>query len=782
MLLAARQRPLTHTSSLGKPISSGAVSILANLGLPLWNRIGWSRSRTLDPSSTCPKCRKQLDGSANFCPACGEDLRGLNPESGTLAGPWAGAIIDGRYRLTEKLGEGGMGTVYKVEHVRMGKVLALKVLRPEIAIDKKIKQRFHQEARLVSKLSHPNTIQVFDFGELEDGSLYIAMEYLSGRDLAWTLRSHGSLPERRAISIGSQVLASLAEAHEHNIIHRDIKPANIMLLKGKAGEDRVKVLDFGIAKLTEDEQRKHITGVADFLGTPAYMSPEQAKGEVLDARSDLYSVGAMLFELLTGRGPFVGPTALSIITKHMTESAPRFADVAPEKSLSHGLEQVVRKALGKDRKERFANAEQMREALECVRSEPAPAKHYFTPIPDEVTGSKMARREDFDRYEQSLRIKRILTPLVVLLLLAGLTAGGVRYWQREVDLKPSSVEREPNNEPSQANRIALGSPIRGMIGTPLSARDSDRDLFVLNLADPASLTVDLTGVPDMNLVLEVLQLETSATGEQKLISRLFLDDAPAGAGERVDALAAQAGPLYVRIQERAYFTEPPRPPRETTHASYELTVSLTPTDGQMEVEPNDTLATATRVGIGKAVMGFTGAAVPYNANFADQTFSSVDFLVAFTEDSSPKSMSAIIVGPPGGSIGVLDAASFETWQKKSKAAAESGKPVSLPELVLVSDQPKLILLSLSSVGFGVRIQSADPSLRAGSPYAVAFVSDGPEGMAGALDLAKSLLRSNRARQGQEVLKLAESRFPQTPQLAQLRAMKSESEKLISDTR
>jgi serine/threonine-protein kinase len=675
-----------------------------------------------------------------------------------------------------------MGTVYKVEHVRMGKVLALKVLRPEIAIDKKIKQRFHQEARLVSKLSHPNTIQVFDFGELEDGSLYIAMEYLSGRDLAWTLRSHGALPERRAISIGSQVLASLAEAHENNIIHRDIKPANIMLLKGKAGEDRVKVLDFGIAKLTEDEQRKHITGVADFLGTPAYMSPEQAKGEVLDARSDLYSVGAMLFELLTGRGPFVGPTALSIITKHMTEPAPRFSEVAPEKSLSLGLEQVVRKSLAKDRKERFANAEQMREALESIRSEAAPAKYYFTPVPDEVTGTKMARREDFDRYEQSLRIKRILTPLVALLLLTGLIAGGFRYWQREVDLRPGSVEREPNNDPSQANRIALGSPIRGMIGTPLSARDSDRDLFVLHLSEPASLTVEVTGVPDMNLVLEVLQLETSASGEQKLISRLFLDDAPAGQGERVDALAAEAGPLYVRIQERAYFTEPTRPPRETTHASYVLTVSRTPSDGQMEVEPNDTLATATRVGMGKAVLGFTGAAVPYNATFADQTFSAVDFLVAFTEDGSPKSMGAIIVGPSGGSIGVLDAASFETWQRKAKAAAEFGRPLSMPELVLVSDQPKLVSLSLSSVGFGVRVQSADAALRPGSPYAVAFVSDGPEGMAGALDLARSLLRAGRARQGQEVLRLAESRFPQTPQLAQLRAMKSESEKVISDTR
>src|SRR5215469_14541300 len=379
-----------------------------------------TRRPTLD-APRCPQCRRPLDDAPNFCPACGEDLRGLSPESTTLAGPWVGAIIDGRYRLTEKLGEGGMGTVYKVEHVRMGKVLALKLLRPEVARDKKIKQRFHQEARLVSKLSHPNTIQVFDFGELEDGSLYIAMEYLSGRDLAWTLRTHGSLPERRAISIVTQVLGSLSEAHENNIIHRDVKPANIMLLKGRAGEDRVKVLDFGIAKLTEDEQRKHITGVADFLGTPAYMSPEQAKGESLDSRSDLYSVGAMLFELVTGRGPFVGPTPLSIITKHMTESAPRFAEVAPDKAISPALEQVVRKALAKRREERFANAEEMRAALEGLQHDAAPPHLHLTPIPEEISGSRMAKREDFDRFERSLRVKRILTPVLFLLLLGGAT-------------------------------------------------------------------------------------------------------------------------------------------------------------------------------------------------------------------------------------------------------------------------------------------------------------------------------------------------------------------------
>jgi len=738
---------------------------------------------TLEPSFTCPKCQKRLDDGPNFCPACGEDLRGLTPASNTLAGPWSGAIIDGRYRLTEKLGEGGMGSVYKVEHVRMGKVLALKVLRPDIAVDKKIKQRFQQEARVVSKLSHPNTIQVFDFGELEDGSLYIAMEYISGRDLAWLLRAHGSVPERRATSIAAQVLASLGEAHEQNIIHRDIKPANVMLVKRKDGEDLVKVLDFGIAKLTEDEQRKHITGVADFLGTPAYMSPEQAKGEPLDARSDLYSVGAMLFELVTGRGPFMGPSPLSIVTQHMTEDPPRFDDIAPDKYLSGALEQVVRKALAKRREDRFASADQMRAALERLRSNVASYSGHFTPVPDEITASKMVRREDFDRFERSLRMKRTLAPLLVLGLLAVTGLAAFEYWQQSADETPSNVEREPNNEPAEANRIALARPIRGMIGRPISDKDSDRDIFVVDLPEPSAITIELTAVPDMNLVVEALQLEkSSGSGELKLRPRLFLDDAPTGEGERVDALSAQAGPLYIRVQERAYFTDSPRPPRETTHSSYILTVSRTLIEGQVEVEPNDTLETSTKVGIAKPVVGFTGAVIPYNATFAEQPFSSVDFFVAYSGTKRTESMAAIAVGPLAGSIALVDAAVFEAWQNKSKSLGDSAPPPPLPEPAMVSDRPKLIPLTYSSQGFGVRIQAAGNETRPGSQYSIAFIHDGPEGLASAIDLAKTLRDRKRVKDSQEVLRLAEERFPGSPQLAQVRQLKLEGDPVVSDQR
>jgi len=723
----------------------------------------------LNNAASCPKCEKPIDEGANFCPWCGEDLRGLTPNSNTLSGPWSGVLIDGRYRLKEKLGEGGMGTVYKVEHVRMGKILALKLLRPDVAVDRQLKQRFQQEARLVSRLSHPNTIQVFDFGELEDGSLYIAMEYLHGRDLAHTLRTHGSLSEERTISIGYQVLASLAEAHDQNIVHRDIKPANVMLIKRKDGEDLVKLLDFGIAKLAADEPRKHITGVADFLGTPAYMSPEQARGEDLDARSDLYSVGAMLFELLTGRGVFQGPTPLSIITKQMTEPPPTLAEAAPGKSFSPALEQVIRKSLHKRREDRYASAEQMRRSLEKVRRDWGYVSGEFTP-PLEIVASQMARREDFDRFERRLKVRRTVAPLLVLALLAALGAGGYEYSMQSLVVTPRSVEQEPNNTPAEANRIALGMPVRGMIGRPLSRTESDLDLFVFDLAEPTPLTVDLTGVADMNLVLEVLQFDPLQTGkDRKLRPLLFLDDAASGQGEHVSGLLAQPGPVYVRIQERAYFTEPPRPPRETTQAWYQLTVAKTPPAwGPIEIEPNDTLETATMVEADQPVVGFTGTAIPYNASMAEQPFSSPDFFVLASKPETLELVAAVVTGVPRGSLLAVDAGAFEVWERQLKELPPGSAQSRLPIAHVVADAPKLIPLSRSSRGFGVRIQAAD-GVRPGSQYGVAFATDGPEGLGGAIVLASTLERQGRIEEERHLLELVDQEFSRSSQIPKIRA-------------
>ena len=199
----------------------------------------------------------------------------------------------------------------------------------------------------------------------------------------------------------------------------------------------------------------------------------------------------------------------------------------------------------------------------------------------------------------------------------------------------------------------------------------------------------------------------------------------------------------------------------------------------MEIEPNDTLATATKVGIAKGVVGFTGAVIPYDAAYAEQAFSGVDFLVAFTEESGQRNMAALLLGPPAGSISAVDAGAFEAWQRRSKAGGDRGRPAPLPEAMVVANAPKLLPLSPSPFGFGVRIQAADASTPPGSQYHVAFVSDAPEGLSGALDLATTLIHSQRGRQAQEVLQLAEARFGQSPQLHELRALKAESEKLAA---
>ena len=712
---------------------------------------------------TCPKCAKSFEEAPNFCPACGEDLRGLTPLSDTLSGAWAGKVIDARYRIREKLGEGGMGAVYKVEHVRMGKVLALKVLRPELALDKKLKSRFHQEARVVSKLSNPNTIQVFDFGELEDGSLYIAMEFMPGRDLAALLRTQGAFSEERAISIGLQVLASLAEAHEQGIIHRDVKPANVMLQKRKGRDDLVKVLDFGIAKLNEGEGRKHITGVAEFVGTPSYMSPEQARGDALDARSDLYSVGAMLFELVTARPPFEGPTPMSVVTQHLDKPPPRLGEIVPGKLFSPGFEAVLRKALAKDRQERFSSAEEMTQALERTRTAlEVPSPHEVTPLPGEMD---VARREDFDRFERSLKLRRAMGPVVALAVLAGLGAGG--YWYVQQRAKAALVnEREPNDEVAQANRITLGQPITGKIGKRQPNGASDRDVFVLDVEAPGVLSVELTGVEDMNLVASLERVDRNG---KPAGPRLTLDDAPTGQGERVDAFAVGAGRLYVWVEERAHFTEPVRPPRETTVSSYTLTLTAAeaPKDGDAEVEPNDRLDTATQIAPGHFVSARTGVGLPYDASFARRELSGVDyFLAAGLGANAPKTW-ALVVPPPGGTLLAVDAGELEEWQRKMSSVDASLNPV-LPSAVTAS-KPELVPLTATSLGRGVRVQGA-VATPPGSAYRVAFVTAQPEGLASALELAKVLEAEGRGADVDAVVALAEKAAPRASQLAALKAL------------
>jgi serine/threonine-protein kinase len=292
------------------------------------------------------------------------------PPSGEHArpDPLIGRTLAGKFRLESFVGAGAMGAVYRASQLALEKPVAIKVLTGALAVDPSFAARFAREAKAAARLDHPNSIRVFDFGQEPDGLLYIAMELVEGSDLATEIQLHGPMPPERIVDILSQVLAALAVAHEMGVLHRDLKPANVMLLKRKDDDgkpvDFAKVCDFGIAKLLdtsrEDPGRRYLTGGL-VVGTPEYMAPEQARGEELDARSDLYSVGIVLYQMLTACVPFDAATALSIVVKHVTEIPAPPSSACP--GVHPGLEAICMKALSKNPADRFQSATEMRVAL-----------------------------------------------------------------------------------------------------------------------------------------------------------------------------------------------------------------------------------------------------------------------------------------------------------------------------------------------------------------------------------------------------------------------------------
>jgi serine/threonine-protein kinase len=241
--------------------------------------------------------------------------------------------------------------------------VAIKVIHPHLLGDEQSVARFYSEARTASRLNHPNSVSVIDFGRTEDGILYLVMEHLRGRDLARVMQEEGPLPFARIIEIMTGVLAALAEAHALDVVHRDLKPENVFLERVRSGGDMVKVVDFGLAKLTGNARGSSITSPGLVCGTPDYMSPEQGRGEEVDARGDLYSMGVLLFELLTDRLPFVDDTPTKVVLKHMTDPVPDPREVAPHRGIPAVLAEICMKAMAKTPAERFQSADEMAEAL-----------------------------------------------------------------------------------------------------------------------------------------------------------------------------------------------------------------------------------------------------------------------------------------------------------------------------------------------------------------------------------------------------------------------------------
>src|SRR5581483_4268912 len=333
----------------------------------------------------CSQCGTgNLDGT-RFCNSCGSSLtatvavnKSPEKESAQPADPLLGRTIEGKYRFDAKLGEGGMGAVYKATRMLIGDIVAIKVLHGAQSATAQAGERFRREAQAAARLKHPNAVAIYDFGVTGDGLLYLIMELAEGQSLRSLIKEKGAIPPQMAAEIMGQACSALDEAHQHNIVHRDIKPDNIMV-RTTSGGMQVKVLDFGIAKLRDLTGSDTLTQHGSVIGTPHYMSPEQCLGEELDGRSDIYSLGVVLYEMLSGVAPFRGNTSREIITKHITQPPPSIRSI--NASLSPEVDAVLQQVLEKDRDARPQTASVLVKMLNNALKYAGPPQTAPQPVP-----------------------------------------------------------------------------------------------------------------------------------------------------------------------------------------------------------------------------------------------------------------------------------------------------------------------------------------------------------------------------------------------------------------
>ena len=313
----------------------------------------------------CATCGARFSNETSFCPNDGTPLGALPEEETQKVDPLIGTVVDKRYRIEQQIGEGGMGMVYLASHTVLGKKMALKVLRGEMAKDADVVQRFMQEAQAATSIGHENIIDISDFGRLHDGTAYFVMEYLDGEALTDLIGRGGAIPMQEALQIIRQIASALGAAHARGIVHRDLKPDNVFLLK-KAGNRRfVKVLDFGIAKVGGASSKLTKTGMV--FGTPHYMSPEQAAGQSVDHRTDIYALGVIMYEMFTGKVPFDADTFMGILSKHMFEPPIPPSQAGAGNRLG-ALEDVILKSLAKKPEQRHQSMDELLADLETVRT------------------------------------------------------------------------------------------------------------------------------------------------------------------------------------------------------------------------------------------------------------------------------------------------------------------------------------------------------------------------------------------------------------------------------